>query len=743
MTQPDGLFPPAAWNFDSIASLAAMTGDDWNAQITAQALSGHQAVLGQTYDANGLPTGTGNNLSSTLINAVLSSCCGCAPGGGNLTQTMGNLQTQVSDQVPGGVQNNPSLPFGMNLFQTLFGFCCGCNPGGSNPIEMGNNVKAQFNSMTGMSFDDDQPLAINGAKSVAQRFTPFTLQGNTITDLLDEVQGIYTNLTVHDLGGLPGFGTLINGLSLETLPGDLQDSFERWQAQLDTLVNGFTGATIFGHDLDDLSQALHEIQPGSILGVGGALNIGEAILEGFRQLAGGAVGDSGAVDVSFADLFNIFKIVSSRSTLGEKSYDLLAYRNNKASDKGYLPSGVSNFPSTEIDTTHAATQAASVITTHHIEASQALGVVSWLGFGTSGLTAFYINIWKIATNGDWTLAHHSGNFVGSLAAGTTPQWNFYEVPTPLATVAGEDYAYELEPVGGTHNVRGKVVSLTNTPAHPYSPRVAHGATRDNTSSPNSPSTPIVKASVTRSANVPWIETAISLGTTGDFHAPQPEYLSTAGDYIIPIPTWSNQIDVIVVPSAGGGHIGSLFTNGGAGKPGVWVSAMWLRGTDYDDSVDEISITIPPGGLGGSSSHNSGFDADDITVSIPGHTVTGVGGIGATFFAPQFTKPVGLGPTPRAYIFNDETYVAGGNQSNTSENGSAPGGAGNGGGSWFDDQSGGDGATGAVWLLFRMGEEVDGTPPTGTDTTPPTAPTSVTVSVTPSTITVSASGGIDP
>ena len=95
-------------------------------------------------------------------------------------------------------------------------------------------------------------------------------------------------------------------------------------------------------------------------------------------------------------------------------------------------------------------------------------------------------------------------------------------------VAGEQYAFEIAPVGaGTHYVRG--ISTADTiPDHPYAKIVGLAATRNNTSNPDSPTTPIAKANVVRSGNIPWIEVAIDTGNVEGYYDPITVYLTESG-----------------------------------------------------------------------------------------------------------------------------------------------------------------------------------------------------------------------
>lgn len=519
---------------------------------------------------------------------------------------------------------------------------------------------------------------------------------------------------------------------IEGLANELASIVGRIQAFIDAVVNVFTGDDSLLHSLEEVVLALLAIPFGNILGVGGPANIGQSILDFIDSLIGGLVGVVGT-GAGLADVFNISHLVSSWASLGNMAFELLGIRNNTPVYTGLLPNGKSNYPVTGINTTLDCTQSASLISTYRIGESSPLGVVSWLGYGTSGITEFYVNIWRIDnTTGNWGLVQHSPNIVAELAPGSTPQWNFYELAYPVPVVAGEQYAFELVPVGGTHHVRG--ISTTDTiPDHPYANVVGLAATRDNTTAPNSPPAVIAKGSVTRSSDIAWIEVAIDTGTGSNHHDPVTVYFTESGS--VPIPSWAAFLEVVVLGGGGGGHSGGTAgfygEGGGAGK---WAAVIWERGTDFTDATTSVAFTIGAGGAGGSFLGN-GSNGGASTATVDGNSLSADGGAGGDAF--RFGgHTVGVGPG--TYTLNEQVYVGGGDQNVYQSGGAAPGGGG-GGGNWITVSSGGAGAAGAGWVRFRQGA-IDGGDVV--DTTPPTPPTVTLNSSTYSTLTVTASGSTD-
>ncbi|QYC54804.1 minor tail protein [Mycobacterium phage Zizzle] len=506
------------------------------------------------------------------------------------------------------------------------------------------------------------------------------------------------------------------------------------QLVIDTVVNAIRrGATVVGSTLEDLFDALRNINPANIIGLLGPADLRETIQEIVNTVVGGILNIPNAAGHSIADLFNYMQTVASNALAGLFSWATLGIRTNKPADGGLLPSERSNFPLSNISDELVATQSASLIGLDFIEEDMPLGVVSWIGYGVAGITEFYVNIWKVnTTTGDFTLVHHSPNIVGILEGTSSPgAFISYELAEPLPVVASEVYAYELVPVGGTHTVQGRVANL---PQHPTAQIVSLAATRNNTS-PDSPPSSIAKASVTRSGNVPWIGIAVDTGSGGDHHDPLRVYLGTSAT-TIPIPNWCNYVDVVGIGGGGGGQQGLLLgLNGAPGRPGLFNSTTWVRDTDFSGSSTIITFTPGAGGTGGAG---SGAAGGNTTISIPGATLTcagGAGGDGVGFL----TAPVGRGPG--SYTFNGQEYVGGKDQKVLGGDGVPAGGAGNGGrGALASFEGGGDGAPGGAWVFFRPDPLPD---PDPVDLTPPTAPTLVElVDSTFSSLTITWSGATD-
>lgn len=487
----------------------------------------------------------------------------------------------------------------------------------------------------------------------------------------------------------------------EHLPDSLQDLLDGAQSTIDTIFEGITGFPIIGGLLGDILNAFRNIPHINILGVGGPANVGASIQETWDQWIGGLVGEIGT-GAGLSDLFNIGQQVSSWSSLGRQAWDVLGIRNNKPMSSGMLPTSSSNISLDQIAFTSAAdpsgsggisiTQSTARRVYKRVEDYSPIGVVSWTGAGTTNVTDFYVNIFKLdQTTGTETLVHASSNIVGDI--GSSLSTNIYELSTPIETVPGEVYAYELSLRGaGTHKVAGNVSWL---PArNDMFPRKWAAVRNSGTSAPPSS---IAIGSVTYAGETPSIEVAITTGGVDIPRSPEIRQFQTAGSLSVPIPTWVKIVEVVVLGGGGGGHQGGSWGIGGAGGgAGEWNAATWVRDVDFSGTT---SIALTVGSRGGYGAPNGG-NGGDSTASITGHSVTGDGGIGSIFFDPGGADLRGRSPGNYTYGTNPIPYVGGGFQLSYGGNGAAPGGGGAG-GNWISFQAGGWGAVGSIWLRFRQ------------------------------------------
>lgn len=510
---------------------------------------------------------------------------------------------------------------------------------------------------------------------------------------------------------------------IDGLPEALQDAVGRFQLIIDTVLSALTKLPVVGGTLPQLFQMLGIIPGDSVQGAAGPLTMFDTAFAIIDAFLSGAVGVPGSTGGSLADVTNVAGELGSKSAQGAFAWQIVNMLNNTPVARGMLPTGRANYDITSANTFLATTQAAALSPSFGLLQAMPLGVFSWYGYGTSGITAFYINIRKVnPATGVRDLVHHSANIVGNLQPGTTPadaDWMFYELPAALAGEATDNYFAELVPVGGTHYVRGMSFS-DNIKDHPYAATPCVGTVANYSSNPNSPAASLPKA--TAGPNVPWIEFAVSIGGAADHHEPQIRTLADDGESI-PIPSWCNRVDAIPLSKGGDGHAGlTAGFAGEPGQPGKFAPVTWERGTDFTGSATLITFNVLPDG--------------SAKLSIPGHDTTAAPGENGASTKFGLT-PVGKGPGVLSY--NGQNYTAGVDQKVAGGPGANPGGAGNGGNGLFF-QAGGPGGKPAGWVCFRQ-VEVPGES-TGGDTTPPTPPTLTFDASTLSTLTVTASGATD-
>jgi hypothetical protein len=288
------------------------------------------------------------------------------------------------------------------------------------------------------------------------------------------------------------------------------------------------------------------------------------------------------------------------------------------------------------------------------------------------------------------LAHASANIIADVSGAGTPQYNTYELSTPIAVEVTEIYGAEIEvrtATGGTHAIAGRQKWL---PSHPtVFPRRFQSKRNPGGVAP--PST-IASGSVDYSTtNVPYIEFAVETGPGTEFHEPQRVQFISSSTTVVP--SWANFVDRVLIPAAGGGHQGGTWgVYGEGGDPGTWEYDTLARGTDFT-GTPTVTITLgAPGGGGG----GDGDDAANSTIAVTGAaTLTAVGGLGGNSFGGNKN-----GESPGDLTYQGWTYRGGLQQNTFGADGNFPGGAGAG-GNYVSFQAGGDGGAASAWLVFRQ------------------------------------------
>ena len=588
----------------------------------------------------------------------------------------------------GGDPMNEATPFGIitQLFSGFNSHVANANPA---DIQGPDDLPALL-----VDFINELPLVaqfIDLSAAITGDYTGEDPTLLTIQAVFEPINALVAALSDLDFSSFEAFlDSLTDALTGFTTTDD-------FQGLVDTIWQSLTMTTATGKLYGDLLDALRNIPSGSVLGVGGPLNIGDSMQQTWDKWVSGLVGSLGT-GAGLADLFNLGSDISSRASLGMFSWDILGIRNNKSLNSGFLPTSESNIALDKIALqasapTFALTQSTAITAYQRIAESADKAAVSWMGSGVTNVNNAYVNIFQMdPATGLSTLVHASADIAGLLSA--TMQYNVYTLPTALPVVAGEIYGIEIAIRGaGTHTVVGQSTWL---PAHPtVFPQKMSSVRNSGTSAP--PST-IAHSSLTYSSNVPFVEFAVTAGDPGLPHSPVIEFYNALGTVTRVIPTWCNVVQVVTVGGGGGGRQGSaLGVWGEGGDAGTWVTGTWTRGTDFTGSPS-ISITINAGGSGGNvGSGGSGGAGGTAVASISGHSVTGTGGGGGTSLGAKSNNP---GGSPGNQTYDTIVYVGGGVQNTAGAAGAAPGGGGAGGNN-NSSQFGGAGAAGGVWLRFKQ------------------------------------------
>lgn len=537
-----------------------------------------------------------------------------------------------------------------------------------------------------------------------------------------EVQGPGVYITSGAASGTGYFDDMIVGLTSKTRR-NLDSLPQRIQLTIDTILSALTKGSVVGGTLEQLFERLGLIPSDSVTGAAGPANMLESFFALIDSIIGGATGQPGATGGSLANLTDVVNQLASGSAQGKFAWQLANVLNNTPVAKGYLPAGRANYDIASANTFLATTQAASLSASFGLQQSMPIGAIEWIGYGTTGIDEFYVNLRKVnMTTGVRELVFHSDNIVGDLQPGSTAANAAFEscvVPAPLPGKNTDYYWVEWVVVGsGTHHIKG--MSHTDAiPDHPTAP-VPCVATTVTYADADNPAATLPKP--TSTPNLGWVEFAPSLGATPDHREPEVYSLDNDGESI-PIPSWCNRVDLVPLSRGGRGADGAVFGFAGfPGQPGKFNPITLVRGVDWTGNANVTFNVLSDG---------------DAKLSIPGRETiaqAGEDGEGTKF---------GLKPTangPGIFEYNGQKYIGGGEQKVAGAAGTNPGGGGNGGGGGFF-QDGGPGGNPVGWVCFRQ-EEVPDENPTG-DITPPTAPTNITlISATQSSLRLKATGGTD-
>lgn len=458
-----------------------------------------------------------------------------------------------------------------------------------------------------------------------------------------------------------------------------------------------------GSLFDAIGDALANIPFLNILGFGGPADIGGSFQETWDQLIGGFVGAVGSGS-GLSDLFNIAQEVSSNAFKGFLSLDILGIRNNKGFGSGMLSSSTASIPLTQVAVggsapTFGVTSTTAITLYERVQESAECGVVRWMGSGTTNITGFFLNIYKMdPSTGDRTCVYTSGDIKADLSATMTT--NKHVMSTPIQREPSEIYGYELALTGtGTHTVVGQS-SWIHADPDVYPRKMSSVRSGGSVSV----STMQSSGSITYGSNIPFIEIAVGLDDVVIPHSPETVLFNTVqSGTSLPIPSWANFVEAIPLGGGGGGRQGGTWgVSGEGGENGNWNTDTWERGVDWAaaESVS-LSITVAAGGAGGTGIGANGGTSSVTLPASTGHsaqTLNATGGEGGD--ALNAGGGDKQGQSPGNITYGGVIYQGGAAQNTFGGNGSAPGGGGAG-GNYVSFQHGGDGARGAVWIRFKQ------------------------------------------
>lgn len=521
---------------------------------------------------------------------------------------------------------------------------------------------------------------------------------------------------------LEGYGLeaikLAAGIDLTLVAAALADAAQRVQEVINQVWTGITRIPIdAAKALEDLVDALGNIPPFNIRGVGGGATITDTLENMWSQFWAGLTGTPGG-SKSVADVANAAQQVSSNADtavqLGEWNNAILGIRNNNAFGSGMDPTGVAmfNVPGPNASGGEPPTVAATssnVPIAFWISPDDAKrGSVMWYGKGNANITALYIDVYRInRATSTMELLHSSPDQYPQL--GTNWKALRYDMAeVDRVTVAhGDVLAVAWRVTGtGTHQIAGRWGSwlpaeTTQTPQRPSATRTGVGN--------------LAFGSINYAGDIPWVALGIVTGDVAPlYYAPRNTEMSTTGAYAYEIPTWANVVECVYLGAGGGGHggDGAVSRAGTGGEAGEWFTETLVRGVDFP-AVGTTTLTgvVGAGGAGGLKEANGGNGGNTTRAAISGGkaAVWAVGGDGGTDYAYGIPTPPtpwpGNGESVSPITFGGQTYSGGlggssGKNGNPGGNPGAGGGGGDGGvfgAAWI----GGAGGRGGAWFRARQ------------------------------------------
>lgn len=447
-------------------------------------------------------------------------------------------------------------------------------------------------------------------------------------------------------------------------------------------------------DIEDIPQLL----VGSVAGIAGILDIGTAAQLTWDQLTSAYTSGGGVVGAALADLATAAQQTWQNALdalgLGKTNTNTLGIVTNKSVSAGLEATVESNM---SLQTLGSGSTPSSVSVTQAVSAggflrcSQAkdFGFVQWYGKGVTGITSFFVNLYKMDSSGNLDLLFSSTDLHTSL--GSSFQWQTYTFPgiDDIAVNPGDVIGVEFQVVGsGAYTIAG--IGMAWQTNHPTADTKQSGFTHNWSTGAAST---ITAGSVTFTGNTPYLGLGVSNVPPG-FEPPATTTYPVAGTFTYAIPSYIQDGDFIDAIAIGGGSSGSKaggILPGLGGIPGNWNAVTYVMGVDIPHGATSLAVTVGAGGVsnGSQTSYHSGAAS---TVSGTGvTTLTATGGSGSL-------TVIENGPGPGNEEFNGLTYF-GGSTVALGATGSTPGGAG-GGGVPFSN-NGMPGAPGRVFIVARQ------------------------------------------
>lgn len=502
--------------------------------------------------------------------------------------------------------------------------------------------------------------------------------------LLDTIVNAVLSLLT---GGLLGTGS--------TSSGDALGLFSNLFTNFFNLLGIFNPAQLLANVGTDVFNSVSTIENfvTGVLAPTGLLSLGSDVENFFSGLWSALTGTPGT-GKSASDVASAAAVLASTVT---SHSDALSVRDNQSTFLGNGPTEEVTFPL--VNVTGGSPHYLNLTPTNALVGYIRIGktvnkdAITWLGQTTTGLTGFFVSIYKVdTTTGDHTLVYESTDQLTSVS--TLLSWNTYVIPVgdEIAAMPGDVYAIELSVTGaGTYQVIGATQSWL--PDHPTNFPKQFGGTRNNANSGVSPGT-ISSGSVVYSTDIPFMGFGVDSGN--GFHAPATISFATAGSGTYAIPPWAKFIDLIFMGGGGSSSSGGFpfsGTNGQGGTGGSWNAVTVQMGVDIPLTTTDINYTVGSGGVAAFS--GTGSSGTDTVATATGWSggLTAAGGVAGNITG------FGLGPSYGAgnETFAGTTYYGGGIQTTASQPGISPGGGAAGGTSGYP---GGNGADGVAWFVAR-------------------------------------------